>query len=62
MKASLIIAIYDNIRFLKVILDSLHFQTEKDFEIIIAEDGENSDIKEFISHYPFEWHQHICTV
>jgi len=34
MKASLIIAIYDNIPFLKVILDSLHFQTEKDFEII----------------------------
>ena len=54
MKASLIIAIYDNIRFLKVILDSLHFQTEKDFEIIIAEDGENADMKEFINQYPFE--------
>jgi len=54
MKASLIIAIYDNIPFLKVILDSLHFQTEKDFEIIIAEDGENSDVKDFINQYPFE--------
>lgn len=60
MKASLIIAIYDNVRFLKVILDSLQFQTEKDFEIIIAEDGENATVKEFISKYPFgqSW-QHL---
>jgi GT2 family glycosyltransferase len=54
MKASLIIAIYNNIPFLKVILDSLHFQTEKDFEIIITEDGENPSVKEFINQYPFE--------
>jgi len=60
MKASLIISIYDNIRFLKVILDSLRFQTEKDFEIIIAEDGNNSTVLEFISHYPFEQpYQHL---
>lgn len=60
MKASLIIAIYDNIRFLKVILDSLHFQTEKDFEIIIAEDGEHAAVKEFLNQYSFEqpW-QHL---
>ena len=54
MKASLIIAIYDNIPFLKVILDSLRFQTEKDFEIIIAEDGENAAVQKFINSYPFE--------
>jgi len=54
MKASLIIAIYNNTPFLKVILDSLHFQTEKDFEIIITEDGENPSVKEFIRKYPFE--------
>ncbi len=54
MKASLIIAIYDNIVFLKVVLDSLRFQTEKDFEIIIAEDGENNEVEEFINKYPFE--------
>jgi len=60
MKASLIIAIYNNIPFLNVILDSLHFQTEKDFEIIIAEDGENTAVKEFLNQYPFEqpW-QHL---
>jgi GT2 family glycosyltransferase len=53
MKASLIIAIYNNIRFLKAVLDSLNFQTEKDFEIIIAEDGENAEVKEFINKYHF---------
>ena len=60
IKASLIIAIYDNIPFLKVILDSLRFQTEKNFEIIIAEDGENELVNEFIQKYPFEqpW-QHL---
>jgi len=60
IKASLIIAIYDNIPFLKVILDSLRFQTEKNFEIVIAEDGENELVKEFIQKYPFEqsW-QHL---
>lgn len=60
MKASLIISIYNNITFLKVILDSLHFQTEKSFEIIIAEDGENTAVKEFIDQYTFEQpHQHL---
>lgn len=60
MKASLIIAIYNNIRFLKVVLDSLHYQTEKDFEIIIAEDGKSTVVKEFLDNYPFEqsW-QHV---
>lgn len=60
MKASLIIAIYNNIRFLKAVLDSLQYQTEKDFEIIIAEDGENLSVKEFIKIYPFEQpYQHL---
>jgi len=54
MKASLIISIYNNIDFLEAILDSLHFQTEKNFEIIISEDGENPDVKRFIDQYPFE--------
>ena len=60
MKASLIIAIYNNIPFLKAVLDSISYQTEKDIEIIIAEDGENAEVKEFINHYPFkqQW-QHL---
>ena len=60
MKASLIITIYNNIPFLKVILDSLQFQTEKDFEIVVTEDGESSEVKDFLNKYPFQqtW-QHI---
>ena len=59
-KASLIIAVYKNTVFLKAVLDSLKEQTEKKFEIIIAEDGESSEMKSFLSSYHFEqaW-QHI---
>lgn len=39
-KASLIISIYDNVSFLKVVLDSLMYQTEKNYEIIISEDAD----------------------
>lgn len=54
MKASLIISVYKNAVYLKAVLDSLQYQTEKDFEIIIAEDGESADMKAFIEQYPFE--------
>lgn len=53
-KASLIISVYDNTNFLKLVLDSLKEQTEKNFEIIISEDGNNIKMKEFIEKYPFE--------
>lgn len=43
MKASVIISVYKNVDALRLVLDSLRYQTEKDFEIIISEDG-NSDI------------------
>ena len=54
MKASLIISVYKNVVYLKAVLDSLQYQTEKDFEIIIAEDGESADMKAFIEQYPFD--------
>ena len=60
LKASLIIAIYNNISFLKVVLDSLSHQTENDFEIIITEDGNNQEVADYIRNYPFlhKW-QHL---
>ncbi|MDR0370880.1 MAG: glycosyltransferase, partial [Prevotellaceae bacterium] len=59
-KASLIISIYDNIDFLRVILDSLKHQTEKNIEIIISEDARHEHVRHFIRQYPFENdHQHI---
>ncbi len=53
-KASLIISIYNSIDFLRVVLDSLQYQTEQDFEIIISEDAQHLNVKEFIHSYPFK--------
>lgn len=52
-KASLIISVYKNIQFLKAVLDSLIYQTENSFEIIITEDGEDASMRDFISNYKF---------
>lgn len=54
MKTSLIISVYNNVPFLKTVLDALTYQTIKDFEIIIAEDGEDRNMEKFILHYPFK--------
>jgi GT2 family glycosyltransferase len=59
-KASLIISVYKDTSSLKVVLDSLRFQTEKDFEIIISEDGEDEKMHRFITSYAFgNAHQHL---
>ena len=52
-KASVIISVYDNTRLLKPVLDSLKQQTEKNFEIIISEDGQSEEMKTFVADYPF---------
>lgn len=56
MKASVIISVYNNTPALKLILDSLKFQTEQDFEIIISEDGESDRMKQFVQNYKFCHH------
>jgi GT2 family glycosyltransferase len=59
-KATLIISVYKETRFLKCVLDSLQYQTERNFEIIISEDGEDVSMKSFIDSYPFvNDHQHL---
>ena len=59
-KASLIISIYDNVEFLKSVLDSLKYQTERNFEIIISEDAEHEYVRDFIFKYDFQHDfQHI---
>jgi cellulose synthase/poly-beta-1,6-N-acetylglucosamine synthase-like glycosyltransferase len=59
-KASLIISVYKNITFLKAVLDSLNYQTENSFEIIITEDGEDVSMRDFISNYNFKHdYQHL---
>lgn len=47
-KASLIISVYNNTRALELIFYALSIQSEKNFDIIIAEDGESDAIKESV--------------
>lgn len=51
MKVSLIISVYRNVRDLKVVLDGLHFQTFKEFEIVVSEDGDSEAMRDFIKNY-----------
>lgn len=51
MKVSLIISVYKNVESLQAVLDGLVFQTFKEFEIIISEDGESVEMKNFLSDY-----------
>lgn len=55
MKATLIISVYKNVTDLKVVLDALQYQTEKNFEIIISEDGESEIIADFVGNYSSEF-------
>lgn len=52
-KASLIISVYKNTVFLKAVLDSLKNQTEQNFEIIVSEDGDSTEMRTFLESYPF---------
>lgn len=51
--ASLIISVYDNVEFLKCVLDSVNIQTDKRFEVIISEDAEHATMRAFIENYKF---------
>ena len=43
MKCSLIVMVYNDIKTLTLTFEALKIQTEKEFEVIIADDGSNSD-------------------
>lgn len=59
-KATLIISVYNNVPFLKTILDALVLQTEQNFEIIISEDAEHKSMRDFVNSYDFRHdYQHI---
>jgi cellulose synthase/poly-beta-1,6-N-acetylglucosamine synthase-like glycosyltransferase len=45
---SVIIAVYNRLDFLELLLKSLDIQTFKNFEVIIAEDNNSEDMKKFI--------------
>jgi glycosyltransferase involved in cell wall biosynthesis len=56
-KASIIAAFYNRFDYLRLVLAGFERQTEKDFELIIADDGSKEDIveeiKKIISKFPF---------
>ena len=64
IKTSVIAAFYNNINYLKLVLAGFERQSEKEFELIIADDGSNREIVKEIetiaSHYSFRikhiWH------
>lgn len=49
MRVSLIIAVYKDIEALDVIIESLIEQTYKNFEVIIAEDGNSEEMAKYVS-------------
>jgi glycosyltransferase involved in cell wall biosynthesis len=49
MKVSVIIAVYKDVQALELIIESLKQQTYKNFEVVIAEDGQDEKMKAFIS-------------
>ncbi len=64
VKSSVIAAFYNNINYLKLVLAGFERQTEKDFELIIADDGSREEVVKEIetigSNYSFRikhiWH------
>jgi glycosyltransferase involved in cell wall biosynthesis len=57
IKASVIIAFYNNLQFLKLVLAGFRRQSEKNFEILIADDGSSSsvtrELQGILPEYPF---------
>lgn len=49
MKVSIIIAVYKDVEALDLIIESLKNQTYKNFEVVIAEDGNSEEMKNYIS-------------
>ncbi|MDD5052456.1 MAG: glycosyltransferase [Sulfuricurvum sp.] len=49
MRVSIIVAVYKDIASLSLIIEALKHQTYKNFEVVIAEDGENPQMKEYVA-------------
>ncbi len=58
-KASLIIAVYKHADFLEKVFLSLTRQSEKNFEVIVADDGSGDEIKEMIAKFNTKFSSHF---
>ena len=67
MKISIIVATYNRIDALDFVLQSLETQTDRDFEVLIADDGSKPDAKDFIESFKLQsklqikhvWHEDL---
>ncbi|MBU0720551.1 glycosyltransferase [bacterium] len=55
MFVSLIIPTYKDVEALELILDALKLQSCKDFEVVIAEDDDSEEVKNFLAEYKAEY-------
>lgn len=51
MRISLIISVYKKIRELEILLSALKVQTEKNFDVLIADDGSGEEMNEFVKRF-----------
>lgn len=51
MKVSLIISVYKDVSSLRTVLEGLKFQRYKDYEVVVSEDGESEEMREFLRGY-----------
>jgi len=51
MRVSVLIPTYKDIRALELILDALKLQTYQNFEVIVAEDDNSNELKDFLKEY-----------
>lgn len=52
---TLIVSVYKNTLFLNCVLQSLRFQTEQRFELLISEDGDSQEMRNFLAACTFHW-------
>lgn len=55
LNTSIIISIYNDVNALNSILISLKSQTYKDFDIIVSEDNQSQEVKEYIARIKFKY-------
>ena len=56
LKVTVLIPTYKDIVALKLILDALQYQTYTNFEIIVAEDDNSQETKDFLKNYKSKYY------
>ena len=50
-KSTVICSTYNNIKFLELVLDSLLYQSDKEFNLIIADDGSGQETRDLVESF-----------